>query len=52
MSVTDHLISFRCQKHDPSVGVSVDLFHYVKLLWMDSCFCLDIAANGHEKTRK
>lgn len=49
MSVTDHFIPFGRQKHDSSVGVSVDLIHYVEFVGMDSCFLLDVAADGHEE---
>ena len=49
MSVTDHLISFSCQKHDPSVCVSIDLFQYVELVGMYACLLLYIAADCHEE---
>lgn len=52
VGVTDHFIALCCQKHDPSVGVFIDLLQYIEFVGMDACFGLNIAADCHEEAGK
>ena len=48
----DHFVSSGCQKHDSSVCVVVYLLEHVELVWVDSCFLVDVAADCHEDAGK